>query len=98
MSKCLKVLDCEMLNIFVFGMAAPLLLMLFKESVHAASNNDNECVLEIYYLDWKLLGRHESIAGLSFICMLPEYARAVNHMCTVLKTRTRILTEILKQQ
>lgn len=57
MSKCLKVLDCEMLNILVFGMAALPHLMLFKESIYAASNNDNEWILEIYCLELEALGQ-----------------------------------------
>lgn len=57
MSKCLKVLDCEMLNISVFGMAALPLVTFFKESIDAASNNDNECVLEIYYLELEADGQ-----------------------------------------
>lgn len=46
-----------MLNILVFGMAALLLLMLFKESMHAASHNDNEPELEIYYLKLEAAGQ-----------------------------------------
>lgn len=57
MSKCLKVLDCEMLNISVFGTAALPLVTFFKESIDAASNNGNECALEIYYLELEADGQ-----------------------------------------